>query len=186
MAGVSFSPWHPDLRLGLLLVVAALLLNVGSSGTFGAETFSGQLDLTSVQYGVLAAAGVLGRLSVVAAAIWVDRGPPRGLMAAGAVLLALGPFLTLSDSFALAVTRNFFTGVGGAFVGPLIFYAVAVKRAAKSGLFLGVFRTGFVFVGFYSIIRAKPRWGLILTTEPGLCSGPRCPAPDPLKDTTNI
>ena len=34
MAGVSFSTLHSDLRLGLLLVIAALLLNAGASGTF--------------------------------------------------------------------------------------------------------------------------------------------------------
>ena len=131
MAGMSFSAWHPDLRLGLLLVVAALLLNAGSSGTFWDETSSSWLDLTSVHYGLLASAGGLGALASVAAAIWVDRSPPHGMMAAGAVLLALGPFLALSDSFVLAVTRSFFTGVGGAFVGSLIFYAVVVKGYAR-------------------------------------------------------
>ena len=130
MAGMSFSALHPDLRFGLLLVVAALFLNAGSSSIW-ADTSSGRLDLTSVQYGLLTAAGGLGALFAVAAAIWVDRGPPHGMMAAGAVFLALGPFLALSDSFALAVTRVFFAGVGGAFVGSLIFYAVAVKGYAR-------------------------------------------------------
>ena len=103
----------------------------GASGIFWPETSSGLLDLTPVQSGLLAAAGGLGALSVVAAAIWVDRGPPHGMMAAGAVILALGPFLAISDSFALAVTRSLFTWVGGAFVGSLIFYAVAVKGYAR-------------------------------------------------------
>ena len=111
---------------------SALLLNVGSSGIPWGETSSGLLDPTPVQSGLLAAVGVLGTLSVVAAAIWVDRGPPHGMMAAGAVLLALGPFLALSDSFAVAVTLVvFFAGVGGAFVGSLIFFAVAVKGYAR-------------------------------------------------------
>ena len=131
MAGVSFSTLHPDFRFGLLLVVAALFLNVGSSSTFWAETSSGLLDLTLVQYGLRTAAGGLGELFVVAAAIWVDRGPPHGMMAAGALFLALSPLLALSDSFALTVTRVFFAGVGGAFVGSLIFYAVAVKGYAR-------------------------------------------------------
>ena len=69
--------------------------------------------------------------AIIAAAFWVDRGPPHGMMAAGAVLLALSPFLALSDSFASAVTRIFFTGVGGALVGSLVFYAVAVKGYAR-------------------------------------------------------
>ena len=107
MAGMSFSTLHPDLRFGLLLVVAALFLNAGSSSIW-AGTSSGWLDLTSVQYGLLTAAGGLGALFAVAAAVWVDRAPPHGMMAAGAVFLALGPFLALSDSFALAVTRVFF------------------------------------------------------------------------------
>ena len=124
MAGVSFANLHRDLRLGLLLVVVVLLLDAGSSGTFGAGTSSGHLYPTPAQYGLLAGADVLVVLSIVASAIWVDRGPPHGMMAAGAVVLALGPFLALSDSFALTVTRIFFAGVGGAFVGPLIFYAV--------------------------------------------------------------
>ena len=127
MADMSSSTWHPDFRLGLLLVVAALFLNAGSSGALWAETSSGQIDFTSVQYRLLAAAVGLGSLSAVAAAIWVDRSPPHGMMAAGAVILALNPFLALSDSFALAVTGTFFTGVGHAFVGSLIFYAVVVK-----------------------------------------------------------
>ena len=149
MADVSFSTWHPDLRLGLLLVVAALLLNAGSTATFGAETSSGQLDPTPAQYGLLTAAGGLGALFVVAAAIWVDRGPPHRVMAAGAVFLALGPFLALSDSFALTVVRIFFGGVGGAFVGPLIFYAVAVKGYARfKGTLIG--SLGLVF---------NMRWG---------------------------
>ena len=131
MDGVSFASWHPDLRLGLLLVAAALLLNSGSSGTLWAETSSSWPDFTSVQYGLLAAADSLWALSAIVAAFWVDRGPPRGLMTAGAVLLALGPFLALSDSFALAVTRYFFTGVGGGLVGSLVFYAVAVKGSVR-------------------------------------------------------
>ena len=131
MAGVPFSILHPDLRLGLLLAVVVLLLNAGASGAFGAETSSGWLDPTPAQYGLLTAAGVLGALFVMAAAIRVDRGPPRGMMAAGALALALGPFLALSDSFPVAVARIFFTGVGGAFVGLLVFYALAVKGYAR-------------------------------------------------------
>ena len=88
MAGVSFPILAPGLRLGLLLVVAALLLNAGSTATFGAEIPSGLLDPTPAKYGLLVAAGALGSLSAVVAAIWVDRSPPHGMMAAGAVFLA--------------------------------------------------------------------------------------------------
>ena len=132
MPAMPLSNLHLDLKLGFLLVFAALLLNAGASGIFWPETSSGLLDLTPVQSGLLAAAGGLGALSVVAAAIWVDRGPPHGMMAAGAVILALGPFMAISDSFALAVTRIFFAVVGGAFVGSLIFYSLAVKGAPGS------------------------------------------------------
>ena len=150
MAGVSFSTLHPDLRLGLLLVIAALLLNAGASGTFGTETSSGGFAPTPAQNGLVTAAWALGSLSVVAAAIWVDRGPPHGMMAAGAVVLALSPLLALSDSFALTVTRIFFAGVGGAFVGSLIFYAVAVK---------GYTRFRGTLIGSLALV-FNMRWGL--------------------------
>ncbi len=47
MADMWFSTWHPDFRLGLLLVVAALLFNAGSSGDFWAETTSGRLAVAA-------------------------------------------------------------------------------------------------------------------------------------------
>ena len=56
MAGVSFSNLHPDFRLSLLLVVAALLLAKGSFGTVWALLASDRLGPTSVQYGWLTAA----------------------------------------------------------------------------------------------------------------------------------
>ena len=139
---------------------SALLLDVGSSGISWGETSSGLLDPTPIQSGLLAAVGVLGTLSVVAAAIWVDRGPPHGMMAAGAVLLALGPFLALSDSFAMAVTRVFFAGVGGAFVGSLIFFAVAVKGYARfKGTLIG--SLGLLFNTNWGT-GAVPAWGISL------------------------
>ena len=161
MAGMSFSILAPDLRLGLVLVIAALLLNAGSTATFGAETSSGLLDPTPAKYGllvVLVAAGVLGALSAVAAAIWVDRIPPHGMMAAGAVFLALGPFVALSDTLALVVTRVFFAGVAGAFVGSLIFYAVAVKGYARfKGTLIG--SLGLVFNMSWGT-GAVAKWGI--------------------------
>ena len=135
MAAVSFSSWLPDLRLGLLLLVAVLLLNGGGSAPFWPETFSDRLDITSARYGLIAAVAGLGALAAliaaIVAAIWTDRGQPHRIMAAGALLLALNPLLALGDSFALFVVLIFLTGVGGAFTGPLIFYAVAVKGALR-------------------------------------------------------
>ena len=50
------------------------------------------------------------------------------MMAAGALVLSLGiALLNISDGFGLAVAGMFLSGVGGAFTGSLVFYAVAVK-----------------------------------------------------------
>ena len=132
MAGVTFSNLHPDFRLGLLLVAAALLLDAGESGALWDPAASARLDFTSAQYVLLHVAGSLGALFVVVAVIWVDRRPPHGMMAAGAWVLALGLLLaTLSDGSGLAVTSMFLTGAGGAFVGSLVFYVVAVKGSTR-------------------------------------------------------
>ena len=145
MAAVSFSNLHPDLRLGLLLVVAAVFLEAGFSGTLWAATASDRLDLGPSHYGWLSAAGSLGALFVVAAAIRVDSCPPHGMMAAGAGILAIGlALLTLSDSFGLAVVATFIVGAGGAAVGSLIFYAVVVKGYRRfKGVLIGAL--GLVF-----------------------------------------
>ena len=111
MAGVSFSNLHPDLKLGLLLVVAACFLKAGSSDSIRAVVTSGALDFSAAQYGPLFAANGLGALFLVAAAVWVDRRPPQGMMAVGALVLALGFILvTLADGFGLAVTGMFLAG----------------------------------------------------------------------------
>ena len=107
---VSFSNLHADFKLGLLLVVAAALLEVGSSDTFRAVAAAGWLGLTLEQSGLPSVLRSLGALFVVVAAIWVDRRPPHRMMAAGAGVLALGLFLTtLSHSFGfgLVVTGMF-------------------------------------------------------------------------------
>ena len=132
MAGVSFSNLHPDFRLGLLLAVAALLLDRGSSTTVWALLASDRLGPTSVQYGLLTAAFDLGGLFVVAAAIWVDRHPSHGMMGTGVLVLALGlALVTLFHGFWVALAGMFLAGAGGAFVGSVIFYAVAVKAYTR-------------------------------------------------------
>ena len=68
MASMSFSTCNPDLRLGFFLVVAALLLDAGISGTFRALYAPDRLDLSDLQYGLFTAAFGLGSLFVVAAA----------------------------------------------------------------------------------------------------------------------
>ena len=129
---MSFSNPHPDLRLGLLLVVAALLLEAGNSGTFHSVYGSNGRDLTSLQSFLLTVAFALGSLFVVGAAFWVDRRLPHGLMAAGALSLALGRvLLNASNGFGLAIAGMFVAGLGGAFAGSLIFYAVVSKGCPR-------------------------------------------------------
>ena len=123
---------HPDVRLGLLLVVAALLLDMGSSDTLRAVYVSDLLRLRAMQFGFLGIAAGLGGLFVVLAAVWVDRRPPHGMMAAGAGILALGLVLaTLSGSFGPAVVGLFLVGAGGSAFASLIFYAIVVKGYAR-------------------------------------------------------
>ena len=123
---------HPDVKLGLLLVVAALLLDMGSSDTLRAVYVSDLLRLRAMQFGFLGIAAGLGGLFVVLAAIWVDRRPPHGMMAAGAGILALGLVLaTLSGSFGPAVAGLFLVGAGGSAFASLVFYAIVVKGYAR-------------------------------------------------------
>ena len=146
MAAVSLSDLHPDLKLGLLLVAAAMLLDVGSSGTFAALLLPhDRLDISGLRYGLLIAASSLGSLFVIGAGFWVDRRPPHGLMAAGALLLSLGLVVaSISRSFGVAFAGMFLSGVGGAFAGSLVFYAVAVKGSGRfRGALLGAL--GLVF-----------------------------------------
>ena len=128
MAGMSQFIRHPDVKLGLLLVVAALLLDMGSSDTLRAVYVSDLLRLRAMQFGFLGIAAGLGGLFVVLAAVWVDRRPPHPMMAAGAGILALGLVLaTLSGSFGPAVAGLFLVGAGGSAFASLIFYAIVVK-----------------------------------------------------------
>ena len=165
MTGVSFTNLHPDFKLGLVLVVAAVLLETGSSYSFRAVAFSGRIDPASAQYGLSYVANGLGALFVVVAAIWVDRRPPHRMMAAGAGVLALGLFLTiLSDSFGLFVTSMFLAGSGGAFVGSLIFYAVAVKGYTRyKGALLGALGLVFTVNGIGIGVELGGDWATVLT-----------------------
>ena len=145
MAGMSPFIRHPDVKLGLLLAVAALLLDMGSSGASWTVPIADRLDLSAMPLGLLGTAGGLGSLFVVLAAIWVDRRPPHGMMAVGAGILALGLVLaTLSRSFAPAVVGLFLIEAGGSAFASLIFYAIVVKGHARfRGTLIGVL--GLVF-----------------------------------------
>ena len=132
MAGMSPFIRHPDIKLGLLLVVAALLLDMGSSGASWTAFVVDRLRLSAMPFGFLGTAGGLGSLFVVLAAIWVDRRPPHGMMAAGVGILALGLVVTtLSRSFGPAVVGFFLVGAGGSAFASLIFYAIVVKGYAR-------------------------------------------------------
>ena len=153
LTGVSFTNLHPDFKLGLLLVVGAALLEAGSSNTFRAVAASGWLDHAPELSWLLYGLRDLGALFVVVAAIWLDRRPPHRMMAAGAGVLALGLFLTtLWQSFGLVVTGMFLATSGGAFVGPLIFYAVAVKGYTRyKGALIGFLGLVFTVSGIIGV-----------------------------------
>ncbi len=122
---------HADLKLGLTLVAAAALLEAARSGIV-VMSEARSLDLSAVGVGWLATAGGIGGLAVVGAAVWVDRRPPRAFMAAGGFVVALGiAVVGLSNGPLVAALGMFIVGVGGAAVGSLVFYAVAVKGATR-------------------------------------------------------
>ena len=132
MSDMSSFIRHPDVKLGLLLVVAALLLDMGSSGVSWLLPVSDQLGRTPMTLGLLGPVVGLGSLFVVLAAVWVDRRPPHPMMAVGAVVLAFGFVLvTLSRSFWLSAAGLFLVEAGGSAFASLIFYAIVVKGHAR-------------------------------------------------------
>ena len=145
MAGMSPFGLRHDVKLGLLLVVAALLLDMGSSGDSWLSLVFVQLDHKAKALGLLGLIGGLGSLFVVLAAMWVDRRPPHVMMAAGAGILALGLVLvTLSRSFGPAVAGLFLVGAGRSALGSLVFYAIVVKGCVRfKGTLIGAL--GLVF-----------------------------------------
>ena len=156
-------------------MVAAALLVSGTSATFLALTASDRLGLSGSQYGWLSTAGGLGGLFVLAAVIWVDSHPPRGMMATGTLVLAIGlALLILSNSFALAVVSTFVMGAGGAAVGSLIFYVVIVKGVARyKGMLIGAISLVFNVMGgtgafaFWETGLAIGWWGVIMVVVGG-------------------
>ena len=124
---------HPDLKLGLVLVVAAAaLLKFANSNGLLAFVAAQRLNIVPESFGWLMLAGGIGGLAVVGAAIWVDRRPPHILMAGGAVVVALSlTVVGLSNSFVVSALGMFVAGVGGSAVGSLVFYAVAAKGATR-------------------------------------------------------
>ena len=164
MPGMSLSNLHHDAKLGILLVVAALLLDMGSSSSSWILPVSDQLDSTAIAFGSLALVGGLGSLFVVLAAISVDRRPPRAMMAVGAGFLAPGLVLvTLSHSFGPAVAGLFLVGAGGSAFSSLVFYAIVVKGHTRfKGTLIGAL--GLVFA-------ANPGAGVIRNWDFGIPIG---------------
>ncbi len=132
MPAMALPNLWPDLKLGLLLVATVLLFQAGRSNGLWGLLSSDPFDFSDLQLGLLSAVFGLGSLLVVGVAFWVDRRPPHGLLAVGALLLTLGVVvLNVSHSFGPAAMGMFLFGVGGAFTGSLVFYTVAVKGSAS-------------------------------------------------------
>ena len=131
MGVMSLGNLHPDLKLGLVLVSAAALLNVVGWSSFATERYAPSgLSINGAAW--LAMAGGIGGLAVIPVAIRVDRRPPHTLMAAGAVVAVLGlTIVVLSSSLALNAFGAFVAGVGNSAAGLLVFYAIAVKGATR-------------------------------------------------------
>ena len=136
---MSLRNLHPDLKLGIVLAAAAALLIFAAPFSLAAALAFRQADPSAVGHGLLLLVASVGGLAVVAAAFWVDRKPPQTMMAAGAVVASLGlAAAALSQSLAFAVLGTFVAGFGGAAVGSLIFYSIAVKGAFRyRGALLG-------------------------------------------------
>ena len=132
MAVMSTFIRHPDVKLGFLLVVASLLLDMGSSGSSWTLPVSDQLDRSPIAHGLLGLVVGLGSLFVLLAAIWVDRRPSHGMMAVGAGILSVGIVLvTHAGSFWPAAAGLFLVRAGGSAFASLIFYAIVVKGYAR-------------------------------------------------------
>ena len=136
---MSLKNLHPDLKLGIVLAAAAALLIFAAPFLLAAALAVRKADPSAVGHGLLLLVASVGGLAVVAAAFWVDHKPPQTMMAAGAVVAALGLVgAALSQSLAFAVLGTFVAGFGGAAVGSLIFYSIAVKGAFRyRGALLG-------------------------------------------------
>ena len=132
---------HPDLKLGVVLVPAAVLLNTVGWATFAFDGFSPLLSAGDWLIFPVVIAG----LAIIPAAIWVDRRPPHKIMPAGAVVAAIGlPIRVLFSSQALVAFGVFVSIAGAAVVGSVVFYAVVVKGSTQyKGTIIGAVGTLF-------------------------------------------
>ena len=149
---------HPDLKLGLVLSAAAVLLRLGNPGNLLLTGAIQRFELSASTFGLLTLVGSVGGLAVVAAAIWVDRRHPHSMMAAGALISLLGLIvLSLSSRVAAYAVGLFISGVGYSALSALIFYAIAAKGATRHrGLLIGAL--GAVFSVPLSISQVLASW----------------------------
>ena len=128
MAREMISRLHPDLKLGLVLVSAAVLFNVVGWATFAVQRYAP----LGFSFNWVVWAGTIGGLAVIPVAVWVDRRPPHTMMAAGAVVVATGlTTIVFSNGVVAAAVGMFIAGVGGAAVGLVVFCAIAAKGSLR-------------------------------------------------------
>ena len=156
---MSLRNLHPDLKLGLVLVAAAALLDFDDSYGLFALVVAERLTNSPEAFGWQTLAAGIGGLAIVGVAIWVDRRPPHTIMAAGAVPVAFGLIVFfLSNSFPASLLGAFVTGVGGSAAGSLVFYSIAAKGATRyRGTVIGAL--GLVFTLPLGVGRVGP-WTL--------------------------
>ena len=160
---MSLRNLHPDLKLGLVLVTAAELLKFADSNSLLAFVVAERLTTSPEAFGWQTLATGIDGLAIVGAAIWVDRRPPHTIMAAGAVAVAFGLIVVLSNSFPASILGAFVTGVGGSAVGSLVFYAIAAKGATRyRGTLIGAL--GLAFTLPLGVGRVGP-WTLDLPVQ---------------------
>ena len=90
MGVVTLRNFHPDLKLGFVLVPAVALLELGDSRSNVAAVGALRFDRPPTAFVWIGLQIGLGFLPVIFAAIWVDRRPPHTMMATGALVGVLG------------------------------------------------------------------------------------------------
>ena len=147
IAFVLLSNLHPDFKLGLLLLLTAALLAAGGPNPIWYIMASDRLGVGASEFGWITAAAGLGGLAIVPAVIWVDSRSPHGVVATGALTLGVGLFLlNSSESLLFAVPAALVASAGGAAVGTLIYYAVAIKGHTRfKGALIGALGLVFSF-----------------------------------------
>ena len=171
MGVVTLRNLHPDLKLGLVLVAAVALLELGDSRSHMAAVGAQRLSLTwmGLQSG-------LGLLAVIVAAIWVDRSPPHTMMATGALVGVLGLTIAGLSNVPVAYTLGVLIAWVGSFtVHSLVFYAIAAKGATRHrGTSIGALGAVYSLslnVGEVFEWSIDETWSIIATSAPFTLAG---------------